>query len=140
MNSTNITLAEFDEDFFYSTPGHEELLAPDRKIIYHTVVRGEKKIGVVGFVPLKNNDKAGFVQVLTAPEFRGMGMAEKAETALAEKYKLKTLFATIRNDNTLSIQSHLNMGFEFLPEDEQEELRSKGFLQENEVRLFKHFD
>ncbi|MFZ5955574.1 MAG: GNAT family N-acetyltransferase [Nanoarchaeota archaeon] len=134
----DIKLINFDKDFFESLEGNEHILLVESGF-YHVILIEEKKAGIVGFFHSKKSKKEGFIQIILAPEFRGKGFLKISEDLLAKKYELKKLYATILNDNIASIKSHLNAGFTYLPEEEQNRLRNLGLLDIDKVRLVKKY-
>ena len=131
-------LQDFDEQFYNSIPGKNEI-GIEEKGFYHTIVLGDKKVGIVGFIPTKFEDM-GFIQIIIAPEFRGQNLTKEAEEMLAKKYGLKELLATIKKENTASIRAHEKAGFQDIPESNLEELRKKGFLKDDDIRMSKIID
>ncbi|MEI8339533.1 MAG: GNAT family N-acetyltransferase [bacterium] len=131
-------LADFNQNYLDSLPGKEEIVISD-KGLYHTIICDGTPAGVVGFIKPKSETQTdwGFVQIIIASEFRGRGLVKIAEDLLAEKYGLKKLLATIKLENIASMKSHKKLGFKILSEEKIMELRTKGLLKENEVRLEK---
>jgi RimJ/RimL family protein N-acetyltransferase len=132
-----IELGEFDKEFFENLEG-KEMVSDSLETIYQTIFCDGEKAGVVGFFPAKFSN-TGFVQYIIDPNFRGKGITIQAINLLAVKYNLKTLYATIKKDNLASIRVSQKAGFQMLNEKEMDELRNKGFLQSDEIRLEKHF-
>lgn len=131
-------LGKFDKHFFKSIDGHEKvLIAGDGK--YHTIIVDDKKVGIVGFIPIKLSKDAGFVQTIIVPEFRGKGLLKEAQDLLVRKYKIKELYATIKKDNIVSIRAHQKIGFKILSKERIDFLRKKKLLERNEIRLIKQY-
>ncbi|MEI7741059.1 MAG: GNAT family N-acetyltransferase [bacterium] len=130
-------LKPFDREFFDSLPGHEEVvIEPDG--IYYTITLHGEKAGVVGAIPSRE-PKSAFVQIVLAPEFRGRGLTSRAEDELARLHELKTLFATINNDNFASLKAHSKAGFTILSEEKLTHLRELGKLKPNQIRMEKNY-
>lgn len=134
-----IKLGEFDREYFESLDGCDEVSLTE-KGFYNTILCDGKKVGVVGYIPTKFPNNSGFVQIVIAPEFRGKGIIGIAENLLAQKYNLQTLFTTIKKDNVASINAHKKIGFVMTDDKKLSELREKGYLKDNEVRLEKKFN
>lgn len=130
-------LAPFDQQYFNSLDGKENVIFQDNGI-YHIVMLNDKRVGFVGFVPLDSPKKAGRVQIVISPEFRGQGLLQKAYDLLAQKYGLKILQATIKKTNIASLKAHQKAGFEMLPDKEMDILRKKGLLKEDRIRMVKN--
>lgn len=131
-----VKLDKFDKDFLETLDGREDIGLSDSGI-YYTILYHDKKVGIVGYIPAKFPEHSGFIQIVLVPDFRGKGIVEMAENLLAEKHSLKILFATVKKDNISSIRAHQNIGFKILDNKKLRELRNKGFLKEDEIRLEK---
>jgi len=129
-------LKKFDKKFFESVGGHKKILI-NRNGRYHTIFLGNKKVGVVGFIPAKFPKNTGFVQIVIVPEFRGRDLVKQAEDLLIKKYELKELYASIEKDNIVSIRAHQKIGFKILSKERINFLRRKKLLEKDEIRLVK---
>lgn len=132
-----IKLIDFDNDYFKTLKDKDAVVIGDGK--YYTILLDNKKVGVVGYIPCKNPENSGFVQIILAPEFRRKGLVRQAEDFLAKKHNIKLFFATIKKENIASIKSHEKSGFVLLNEYKLNSLREKGFLKEDEIRLSKEY-
>lgn len=133
-----IKLNKFDKDYFKTLNGHEEILLVENGI-YYTILCNNKKAGVVGYVPTKFSKDSGFVQIVIDSDFRGQGLVRAAENLLVQKHNLKTLYATIKKENIASIRAHQKIGFKIIDNKNLKELRKKGLLKKNEIRLKKYY-
>lgn len=133
-----IQLKDFDQDFFDLQETAGQIKQPDFKVLpyFHTVYANGEKAGIVGYQPTGLPD-TGNVEIILAPEYRGKGLIEKVYDELAEKHRLKVLYATINLRNMVSLSAHERIGFKRLPAEKQTELREKGIIGEGEVRLEK---
>lgn len=131
-------LRNFDQKFYKSIDGYDKILVK-KQGIYHTVIADGKKVGIVGYIPTEISKHAGFVQIAIASEFRGKGLAQQAEDLLARKYNLKELYATIKKTNIASIRAHQKAGFRILNNKDLNNLRKRGVLKNNEIRLAKKY-
>ena len=130
-------LGQFNKNYFESLEGHENVLPPNYRTIYYTIISAGVKVGVVGyFIPFFPKH-SGFVQILIEVKFRGKMFAEQATNLLIKKDNLEILFATIDKANFPSINLMLKLGFKFVSGKRMDDLRRKGFLKENELRLIK---
>lgn len=132
-----IKLDKFDKDFLETLDGYEDIGLSDIGV-YYTILCDNQKAGIVGYILAKFPEHSGFVQIVIASDFRGKGIVEMAENLLAQKHNLKILFATVKKDNTSSICAHQKIGFEIIDNKKLSELRGKGFLKEDEIRLEKN--
>lgn len=132
-----IKLVGFEREFFETLKDKENIKLAENGI-YYTILCDNNRTGVIGYIPAKSAD-SGFIQIVLSPEFIGKGIAEIAESLLAQKHQLKLIYATIKKENIQSIKSHEKAGFVPIAEKELENLRKKGFLKENEIRLEKKF-
>ena len=132
-----ISLGEFNQEFFESLDGARQIVAPTmtNERYYHTIFVEGEPAGIVGFVPSQSLSDTGFVQIVLAPAYRGKGLIGKIYDRLIELHSLKTLYATIEKSNTASIRAHNKIGFKMLSEIELENLRAKGLLQSEEIRM-----
>lgn len=138
-DSHEISLGEFEQEFFESLDGSNEIVEPNFRTqsYYHTVFVDGERAGIVGLVPLENVPDSGFVQIVLGPAYRGKGLIEKVYEALIDWHGLKTLYATIRKGNVASITAHKKIGFSEISEEKTNFLRSKGLIDEDEIRLEK---
>ncbi len=131
-----IKIGEFDQEYFDNLEERDKVLFTE-KGFFHIILCDKQKAGIVGFIPSKFPENSGFVQIIISPEFRGRGIVNIAEYLLAQKYKLKILYATIKKENVASIYAHQKSGFQKI---EDKKLRKKGLLKENEIRMKKVFN
>lgn len=134
-----INFDKFDKKYFMGLDGHKEIFFV-KKGVYHTILCDNKKAGIIGYIPAKFPKNSGFVQIAIDQDFRGKGIVKIAEKLLAQKYSLKKLYATIKKDNIASIRAHQKIGFKMIKDKRLKELRKRGFLKENEIRLEKNMN
>jgi len=134
----NLELKEFEQDFFDQLETAGQIKQPSFEVLpyFHTVYANGEKAGVVGYHPTSLRD-TGNVEIILAPEFRGKGLIEKVYETLADRHGLKNLYATINRRNMTSLSAHEKIGFKRLSEEKLTELRSRGLLGSEEVRLEK---
>ena len=137
--SAEFILSNFNKNVFELIPERENMPL-DPSGVYYTIMKKGEPVGVVGFIPSRFEKNSGFIQIALIPEYRGRGILRKAEILLAEKHGLKRLYATIDKDNIPSITSHLRAGFRSISKTESTELRDKGLLDENSIRLVMDID
>ncbi|HRY62352.1 MAG TPA: GNAT family protein [Candidatus Paceibacterota bacterium] len=133
-----LELKDFDKDFFETLQDKEEIFMSD-KGVYYTIIYDGHKAGVVGYIPVGTSGDTGFTQTVLAPEFRGKGLSGAAKELMVKKHGLKTLLATIRKGNIVSIKANEKIGFKMLSEEKMAELRAKGFLKEGDIRMEKRY-
>jgi len=130
-------LGQFNQKYFESLEGSQKVLPPNYKTIYYTILWRGIKVGIVGyFIPLFPKH-SGFIQILIDIKFRGKMFAEQAMNMLIKKDKLDVLFATLEKTNFSSLKCLSRIGFKFVSKERMDDLRQKGFLEENELRLIK---
>jgi len=132
-----INLGEFNQEYFESLDDARLIEAPTfaSEKYYHTIFVDSEQAGVVGFIPSTTMSDTGFVQIVLNHAYRGKGLIGKIYERLIELHNLKMLYATIAKSNTASIRAHEKIGFKMLAETELANLRAKGLLKEDEVRL-----
>jgi len=137
-----VSLREFNQEFFEALEDNQYIKGPTIENIsnYHTVYVDGEPAGVVGYLPpkIKAVADAGFVQIILASAYRGKGLIGKVYDLLAEKHSLKTLYATIYEKNTTSIQAHEKIGFKMLSPEKMADLRHRGLLDDDDIRLVKY--
>lgn len=133
-----ISLGEFDKEYFKTLDDHKEILLVENGF-YYTILCNNKKAGLVGYIPAKFSKDSGFVQIIISSELRGEGIVGVAEDLLARKHNLKILYATVKKENVASIRSHQKIGFKMIDDKKLSELRKKELLKENEIRLEKEY-
>lgn len=130
-----IQLAPYNKSYFYSLPNHDEITHRSYGTYYSLLYDG-KKIGIVGFIPLKTRgDVLG--QILIHPNFRGKQILQTAYDLLAKKHNIKNLFVTILDENISSIKGHLKAGFIKASAEQDQKLRKQGYLYPGESRYEK---
>lgn len=132
-----VKLNDFDNDFFKTLKDKDNIILGDGK--YYTILYDNKKVGIVGYIPCKNPENSGFVQIILSPEYRGKGLVRQAEDFLAKKHNIKLFYITIKNNNIAAIKSHEKSGFVLLNEYKLKSLREKGLLKDDETRLSKEY-
>ena len=121
-----VELNKFNKQYFKTLDGHEKILFSEDGI-YYTILCNNKKAGVVGYIPTKDSNNSGFVQIVIEPNFRGKGLVKIAEKLLANKHNLNILYATIKKDNIASIRAHKKIGFEMINDKKLNKLKKKVF-------------
>ena len=134
-----IKLGRFSKRYLETLDEHKEILLRENGV-YHTILCDNKKVGVIGYIPVKFKNDYGFIQIIITPDFRGKGLVKISEDLLAKKYKIKIFYATIRKENIASIRAHQKIGFQIINNKELSYLRKLGALEENKIRLKKTYN
>lgn len=134
-----INFDKFDKEYLETLDGYEEISFMENGV-YYTILCNNEKVWIIGYIQAKSPKDAGFVQVIIAPNFRGQGLVKAAEDLLVQKHNLIFLYATIKKGNTASIRAHQKIGFKMIDDKKLIELREKGFLKENEIRMEKEYE
>jgi len=130
-----IQLGPYNKSYFYSLPNHDEITHRSYGT-YYSLLYDEKKIGIVGFIPLKTRGEV-LGQILIHPNFRGKQILQTAYDLLSKKHKIKKLFVTILDENISSIKGHLKAGFVKVSSEQDRKLRKQGYLYPGESRYEK---
>ncbi len=136
---SEIGLGEFNQEFFDSIDDNQYIKGPalGGEQYFHTILVDGLPAGIVGYLPPKNVSLAdtGFVQILLKPEYRGRSLTGKIYDLLVERHELKTLYATISENNQSSIKAHQKIGFHLLSTEKMADLRQRGLLDKDKFRL-----
>lgn len=134
----NLELKDFEQDFFDQLDTAGQIKQPSFDVLsyFHTVYADGERAGIVGYYPTSLPD-TGNVEIILATEFRGKGLIGKVYEVLVDLHGLKNLYATINRRNMTSLAAHEKIGFKRLPEEKLSELRVKGLIRPEEVRLEK---
>jgi len=132
----DVKLSAFDKEYLDTIEGQDKIVFVESGTYYNILCDG-KNAGVVGYVPAKFPDNAGFVQIVIDLHYRGKGIVAIAEGLISKKHNLKILYATINKSNVASLKAHTKSGFKTIDENKLIELREKKFLKEDEIRLEK---
>lgn len=108
----NISLVDFDREYLELLEGVENVRYAQDGHFYTILCDGERA-GVVGYIPSRAEEDAGFVQIIISPEFRGRGIVQEAEDLLARIHGLRTLYARTDVSNEASVRAHLRAGFTY---------------------------
>ena len=135
----DVTLGDFNQEYFDSLPDTDKIVAPafGQEDFYHTVYVEGQPIGIAGVIPSKKLPDTAFMQIVLTPDWRGKGLIEPVYEKLTELHDLKTLYATIDNDNKNSQLAHKKLGFKPLSDDKIADLRARGLLASDAIRLEK---
>lgn len=138
----HISLGDFNQEYFDSLADNRRIVAPTFKNedFYHTVYADGQPIGVAGVILSSTLSDTGFVQIVLTPDWRGRGLIGPIYRKLAERHDLTTLYATIDEDNKVSQQAHRKLGFKSLSSEKIADLRQRGLLQPNQIRLIKELN
>jgi len=131
-----IKIVPFDKEYFMNLKEHKKILL-NNDGIYYTILYNDERAGVVGFIPITSLKKTGFVQIIIDPKYRGKEIVRKAEDLLVQKHNIQRLYATIKENNVASIRAHKKIGFKIIDDNKLIDLKRKGFLREDEIRLEK---
>lgn len=134
----DLRLGDFEQDFFDQLDTAGQIKQPSFDVLpyFHTVYANGERAGIVGYHPTGLSD-TGNVEIILAPEFRGKGLIGKVYEVLADHHNLKNLYATINRRNMTSLAAHEKIGFKRLSEEKLSELRARGLIGPEEVRLAK---
>lgn len=136
-SNMDITLGKFDQDFFDSLPEDKKeiFFNPERGLYHILLFRRKEKVGITGVILNPKRKEFGFFQIYIVKKYRGKDILKKAADLIFNKYKLKSLIATIKKYNKASIKGHLKAGFVHVDEIEQADLIERGYQKKDEIRL-----
>jgi len=135
----NISLIDFDKNFYNNLNDKNKIKVLLTKGLYYTILIDNIKIGIVGYIgPFKrNNANAGLVQILLKEEYRGKDLIGKIYQKMVNRDNLNCLFATIKENNIISIKAHKKIGFRKMNYKLENQLRKSNKLRKGFIRLIK---
>jgi len=134
-----LTLIDFDNKFYNSFDDKNEIKVSLTKGNYYTILIDGVKIGIVGYIgPFeRRNLKSGLVQILIKDEFRRKNLLGKIYKKLVFQDHMNCLFASIKENNIISIKAHKKIGFRKINYKLENQLIKSNKLRTGWVRLIK---
>jgi len=132
-----IRLGKFDVNFLKKIKDYKKIHLDSKKCVCYTIYENNKKVGVIGFFLTKTKARNYFLKIGIHQNFRGRNLFKKALYLLVKKHKINKIYATIALTNKKSISAHRKLGFRKIPSWKEEDLKTKGYLLKQNIRMVK---